>query len=81
MRVAFGIVRTWDETNYLAGVELLGSLGSYLPAVPVAWHVDPDWMTAGTRCVLLVGDLTNPSMCVLVACYDGAPPAVELVFA
>ena len=80
MALLFGIVRTWDESNYLAGVEVVGGAGSYLYPVHVAWHVDPDWMSAGTPCVLLVLDQTNPETAVLVATYGGAPPKAELVF-
>jgi len=80
MAVLFGTVRTWDESSYLAGVELVGGAGSYLYPVRVAWHVDPDWMSVGTRCVLLVLDEANPETAVLVATYGGTPPTAELVF-
>ena len=73
MWIRLGTILAFDRQTYLSDVEIAGYVGTYLSAVPVAYHVREDWVTAGTRCVVLFMDELNPRNAVVLALFGGRP--------
>ncbi|GEM_PF-3308551 len=68
-----GIIRAFDSGTYLADVQIVGSMATLLPGVPVAKQIEADLITSGTKCGVLFFDETNPTDACVVSVYDGAP--------
>ena len=73
MDIRRGIIRAFDSGTYLADVQIVGSMATMLPGVPVAKQIGADLLTSGTKCGVLFFDETNPSDACVVFVYDGAP--------
>lgn len=73
MDVRRGIIRAFDSGTYLADVQIVGSMATMLPGVPVAKQIGANLLTSGTKCGVLLFDETNPADACVVFVYDGAP--------
>lgn len=73
MDIRRGIIRAFDSGTYLADVQIVGSMATMLPGVPVAKQIGADLLTSGTKCGVLFFDETNPSDACVVFVYDGVP--------
>jgi len=67
------IIRAFDAATYTATVQLTGSLATYLAGVPVAHHLRPNLLTAGTKCGVVFFDEANPTDAAVVLLFGGAP--------
>jgi len=68
-----GVIRTYDPSGHRAAVQIAGSLGTYLPGVPVATDVPPAEVQAGRECAVLFFAGDNPGDAVVVAVYGAVP--------
>jgi hypothetical protein len=73
-RWLLGVIRDFDNVNYVADVEVSGAVSTLLVDVPVAWHIDGAHPTDGTACVVLLADELHVDEALVVACFGGAPP-------
>ena len=64
-----GTLKAFDNVNWLATVQLAGSLAQWLRSVPVSRSIAAIEMTAGRKVALALFDPTNPSDAVVVAVY------------
>lgn len=63
-----GILKTWDNTNYKAGVQLVGSLTTYFDNVNVAKNIPSAEMTIGRRVIVVIPE-GNPKDAVVIAVF------------
>lgn len=63
-----GILKTWDSANYLAGVQLSGSLTTYLDCINVARNIASPQMTVGRYVIVAIPE-GNPKDAVVIAVY------------
>ncbi len=73
MDIRRGIIRKFDSDTYLADVQIVGSMATMLPGVPVAKQIGGDLLTSGSKCGVLFFDETNPSDACVVFVYEGVP--------
>ena len=69
-----GVIVSFERDTYLADVQVIGYVSSYLRDVPVAFHVRPDLVAVGTACVVLFFDELDPTDGMVLAVYGGVPP-------
>jgi hypothetical protein len=69
MTLKSGLLKLFDSLNYLATVQLNGSLSTWLVDVPVSRAIPAAEMVAERRVALLSFDPGNPKDCVLVAVW------------
>ena len=65
-----GILKLFDSLNYLATVQVSGSLSTWITDVPVSRSIPSGEMVAGRRVAILSFDPGNPKDCVLVAVWS-----------
>ena len=77
------VIKSYDEDNHQVAVQLIGSLSTYWPNVPVASNLSSSHCTEGTLCAVLSFSDTDPTDAVVVATFTAAegepytpPPAV-----
>ena len=63
------VVKTFDSTNYLASVQISGSLSVWLQGVPVARNIPSAEMVAGRKCAVIFFDASNPKDGVVIDVY------------
>jgi len=63
-----GILKTWDSGNYRAGVQLTGSLTTYLDSISVARNIPSAEMLVG-RYVIVAIPQENPKDAVVIAVF------------
>jgi len=68
-----GVIVSFERDTYLADVELVGYVSSYLTDLPVAFHLRPDLVSEGAACVVLFFDELDPTDGVVLAVYGGVP--------
>jgi hypothetical protein len=64
-----GVLKAWDGANYLATVQLTGSLQLWLTAVPVSRNIAGAEMTVGRKVAVALFDPSNHTDAVLFAVY------------
>ena len=64
-----GILKAFDNTNWLATVQLTGSLAQWLRSVPVSRSIAAAEMTAGRKVGVTLFDPTNPTDAVVFAVW------------
>jgi hypothetical protein len=64
-----GTLKAFDSANWLATVQVTGSLAQWLRAVPVSRAIASAEMTAGRKVALALFDPTNPSDAVVFAVW------------
>jgi len=64
-----GVLKSFTAGAYTAGVQISGSLGGYLPAVPVSRGIPAAELTAGRRVAVVFFDSTNPDDAVVSAVW------------
>jgi len=63
-----GVLKTWNSTDYQAGVQLAGSITTYLDAVNVARNIADGDMVIG-RQVIVAMPGGNPKDAVVIAVF------------
>jgi len=66
--IEVGILKTWDSGSYQAGVQLTGSLTTYMDSVSVARNIPSAEMIAG-RYVIVAISQGNPKDAVVIAVF------------
>ena len=64
-----GTVKAFDNVNWLATVQLTGSLALWLRGVPVSRSIAAAEMAVGRRAAVVLFDATNPSDAVVFAVW------------
>jgi hypothetical protein len=68
-----GIIKAYDSGTHKATVQLTGSLGIWLPSVPVNQGLVAGDMVVGRQCAVALMDESNPADAVVAAVYGGLP--------
>ena len=63
-----GILKTWNSTTYKAGVQLVGSLTTYLDNIAVARNIASAEMLIGRHIILVIPE-GNPRDAVVIAVF------------
>lgn len=64
-----GTLKAFDNTTWLATVQIAGSLAQWLRSVPVSRSIAAAEMTAGRKVVVALFDPTNPGDAVVFGVY------------
>lgn len=64
-----GVLKSFAAGAYTAGVQMTGSLGVYLPAVPVSRGIPAAELTAGRGVAVIFFDAANPDDAVVSAVW------------
>lgn len=72
-----GVIRYFNPATYRADVELGGSIGTVVEAMPVATHIREKLLVSGRKCGVILFDLNNPSDGCVAFVYGIANPQVE----
>ena len=63
-----GVLKTFDNTNYKAGVQLAGSLTTYFDNLKVARNIPSAEMTIGRRVIVVIPE-GNPRDAVVITVF------------
>lgn len=69
METKKGVLKDFDSANYLATVQISGSLSVWLQGVPVARNIPTAEMVNDRNCALIFFDPSNPKDGVVIAVY------------
>ena len=64
-----GVLKAFDSVNWLATVQVAGSLAQWLRSVPVSRSITAAEMTAGRKVAVAMFDATNPADAVVFAVW------------
>jgi len=64
-----GVLKAFDSVNWLATVQVAGSLAQWLRGVPVSRSIAAAEMTAGRKVAVAMFDATNPADAVVFAVW------------
>jgi len=64
-----GVLKSFNETTYLATVQIEGSLSVWLENIPTSRAIPASEMTTGRNVAVLFHDAGNPSDAVVVAVW------------
>jgi hypothetical protein len=64
-----GVLKSFASGAYTAGVQITGSLGVYLPAVPVSRGIPATELTASRGVAVIFFDAANPDDAVVSAVW------------
>jgi hypothetical protein len=64
-----GILKNFDDVNYRASVQLVGSLTTYFDNVRVARNIPADEMVLGRHVFIAIPD-NNPGNAAIIAVFD-----------
>lgn len=64
-----GTLKAFDNVNWLATVQVAGSLAQWLRSVPVSRSIAAAEMTPGRKVALALFDATNPADAVVFAVW------------
>ena len=64
-----GVLKAWDSINWLATVQVTGSLGTWLRTVPVSRSLASAEMVTGRKVAVALFDPTNHTDAVVFAVY------------
>ncbi len=67
--IRHGIVKAFDNVNWLATVQLTGSLAAWLRGVPVSRSIAAGEMSAGRKVAVALFDPANPADAVVFAVW------------
>ncbi|GAG00498.1 unnamed protein product [marine sediment metagenome] len=74
------ILKTWDGENYKAGVQLAGSLTTYLDDIAVATNIAPEAMTVGNYVLVAIPGGNPRDACVVASWPQGSSGTASLTF-
>ena len=75
MDIRRGVIRSYNQTEHTATVQLVGAQAIYLENIPVN-HALSWWLVvAGADCGVVFFDETDPEDACVAFVYGGAPPA------
>lgn len=63
-----GTLKSFNSTDYLAEVQLAGSMAAYLDSVPVARNIDSATMVTGRQVIVAIPE-ENPADAVVIAVF------------
>ena len=66
-----GTLKSFNSTDYLAELQLSGSLAAYLDNIPVARNISSAQMTVGRHVILSIPE-DNPADACVIAVWDGS---------
>ncbi len=66
--ISLGTLKTWDSVNYQAGVQLAGSITTYLDAVNVARNIADGDMVIGRQVIVAIPG-GNPKDAIVIAVF------------
>ena len=66
--IILGTLKVWDSVNYLAEVQLAGSMAAYLDSVNVARNISSASMVAGRQVIVAIPE-GNPADAVVIAVF------------
>jgi hypothetical protein len=66
------IIKSYDLANHQVAVQLIGSLSTYWPDIPVAHIIPSAHCTEGTLCAHLSFSDTDPTDAVVIATFTAA---------
>ena len=66
--ISVGVLKTWDNATYTAGVQIAGSITTYLDDINVARNIDNADMVIGRQVILAILE-GNPRDAVVIAVY------------
>lgn len=66
--ISLGTLKTWNSTDYQAGVQLAGSITTYLDAVNVARNIADGDMVIGRQVIVAIPG-GNPKDAVVIAVF------------
>lgn len=64
------ILKSFDSVNYQATVQVMGSLGTWLPTISVSRIIPAAEMVAGRKVALLFFEESNTNDAVVIAVYS-----------
>lgn len=64
-----GTLKSFDSENYLATVQIAGSLSVWLENIPTSRAIPVSEMVTGRSVAILFHDAGNPSDCVVIAVW------------
>ena len=67
-----GILKTWNATTYKAGVQLVGSLTTYLDDISVATNIPPEAMVVGNYVLVAIPGGNPRDACVVASWPAGS---------
>lgn len=67
-----GILKTWNSTDYKAGVQLAGSLTTYLDDINVASNIAPEAMIVGNYVLIAIPGGNPRDACVIASWPEGS---------
>ena len=66
--IEVAVLKTFDDVNYRAGVQLVGSLTTYFDDINVARNIPSAEMTIGRRVIVAIPE-GNPKDAVVIAVF------------
>jgi hypothetical protein len=69
MEIRRGILKAFNSGTYLADVQIIGSLATYLTSVPTSRDIASGDMVAGRNVAILFFDPSNPTDAVITAVW------------
>ena len=63
-----GVLKTWDNTNYKAGIQLAGSVTTYFDDLKVARNIASAEMVIGRHVIVAIPE-GNPKDAVVIAVF------------
>lgn len=67
--IEIAILKNYDEESHRAGVQLMGSLTTYLDHIKVARNIKAEDMVTGRHVYVAISD-SNPRSAVIIAIFD-----------
>jgi len=75
-----GILKTFDSGTHKAGVQLAGSLTTYLDDIPVATNIAPEAMTVGNYVLVAIPEGNPRDACIVASWPAGSSGTASLTF-
>ncbi len=73
-----GILKWYDQDHHRAGVQLIGSLTTYLDAVPVSVAIPPSAIVTGNRVLVALPNQNPRDACIIASWPRGEPPISDI---
>lgn len=74
--IEVGVLKTWDSTNYKAGVQLAGSLTTYFDNISVARNIPSSAMAVGNYVIVAI-PRGNPKDAAVIASWPSGGPKLN----
>lgn len=71
--IELATLKTWDGATYTAGVQLAGSITTYLDNINVARNIAPSAMLPGNRVIVAIPQGNPRDACVIASWPAGSP--------